>query len=154
MNLRKCRRRLESVRNSTSPARHTWRKSGWSRACRFPRRSRHKSLMTVCQVEHAQFVYRRRSSLIVFPRRDQRSEHQVISTVAHSLIRGLEPHCDHTSEGCLYLRSEVPLKGFKKTCRRIPSTWPRCSGRWSRDLLGKLGDKLHVQDALGRKVGM
>lgn len=54
-----------------------------------------------------------------------------ISTVAHSLIRGFEPHSDHTPEGCLYLRSEVPLERLLKTCRRVLSTVPRCPGRRS-----------------------
>jgi hypothetical protein len=46
-----------------------------------------------------------------------------LSTVAHSLIRGSEPHSDHSSEGCLNLRSEVPRR-LLATCRRVPSTVP------------------------------
>jgi hypothetical protein len=46
---------------------------------------------------------------------------RALSTVAHSLIRGSEPHSDHSSEGCLYLRSEVPGR-LLATCRRVPST--------------------------------
>ncbi len=62
-------------------------------------------------------------AVIIARQQEQWSEHRILATVAHSLIRGSEPHSDHTSEGFLYLRAEVRY-WLLKTCSRVPSTVP------------------------------
>src|SRR5215471_16786728 len=94
------------------------------------------SLMTVVKVQRCSLP----SAVVADKKRcerDQRPEHRVLSTVAHSLIRGSKPHSDHTSEGCLDLRSEVP-DWLLTICRRVPSTVPMLRPLISLDDAGEL----------------